>query len=131
MTVRFQQDVNQTRLCSRQLSVTDREKLGEAVRERSWLQLFVDDLLVWGRLGKSVVAEDGHSSKFVYTHIHLEIHYNNQQIVQILYKAKGPVELVSANDIQEQSLELFYSVVWLPTTPTPTPTPTPHHLYFK
>ena len=108
MDIRFLRETNQTHLCSVQLSISDREKLKEAVREQYWVQLFVDDLLVWGRLGKD--------KEVVYTHIHLQIHYNRNHIVQVLYQPGNPVKLASADEVQQQSLHFTYSAVWLPTS---------------
>jgi len=114
MDIHFLEDISHRHLCSVQLPTSDRELLRKVVRDRYWLQLFVDDLLVWERLGKNVLAKDGQALEFLFTHFHLLIHYNNSQIIQVLYQPKNPIQLALPGEVQ--SLDFSYSVSWEPTS---------------
>ena len=53
------------------------------MQDEGRVQLYVDDLLVWGILGDTVPAVNGKLAECVYTQINLEIHYNQSQIIQV------------------------------------------------
>lgn len=117
MDIRFLREAKQRRLCSVQLSASDSLRLREGVREQFWLQLFLDDLPVWGPLGKEVGSEDGKGLGFVYTHLSLLVYYNDKQIIQVLYQPDELVQLESPDEaMDEQALSFYYSVTWLPTS---------------
>jgi len=103
MEVRFLQGTKRKPLCSVHLADTDLSLLRKAVTAQYWMQFFVDGLAVWGPLGCR--------GSEVYTHFHLLIHYNEQQIVQVFSQPGDPVELGNS----EQSLDFYYSVTWLST----------------
>ena len=109
MDVRFLREVKRRYLCSVPLSAASFSRLREAVQERFWMQLFVDNLPMWGPLGK-VTAIDNSIS--VYSHFNFQFHYNNNQLIQVLCKPEDPVKLESA----EQSLNFSYSLTWLSTS---------------
>lgn len=103
----FLQESNQRPLCSVQLTAEDLSLLREAVRKQFWLQMFVDDLPVWGPLGKIGSAKES-ESVFVYTHFNLQVSHNANQIIQVLYHTENPVKLGS----EGQSLDFSYSITW-------------------
>lgn len=82
MDIRFRQERNQTHLCTMQLSPSTREKLKAVLKEPIALQIFLDDLLVWGLLGEREI---------VYSNVQWEIHYNSDQIIQVVYKPTHPI----------------------------------------
>ena len=108
MEVNFLQNLEQRPLCSVQLSKEVVEKLEVAVQKEFWVQLIIDDLAVWGSMG---VKDNFTLKESVYTHFHLLIHYQNNQIIHVVYRPEGPAELGSA----QQALNLTYSVTWVPS----------------
>jgi len=112
MDVRFIEDVQKRHLCSVQVSPESLEQLRQAVTKEFELQLFVDDLPVWGPLGVIVAREDGEHEVFVHVHFKLLVHYNRHQIIQVLYEPETLVKLEKT----EQSLDFSYSVTWIPTS---------------
>ena len=112
MNMRFLEEAQQRHLCSSPLSAEDLKRLKQAVLSGFELQLFVDDLPVWGPLGEKVTREDGEHEVFVHTHFKLLIHYHNNQIIQVLYEPEGLVKL----ERTEQLLNFSYSITWLPSS---------------
>ena len=100
-----------------QLSPSAREQLKAVLKEPIVLQIFVDDLLVWGLLGEREV---------VYSSVQWEIHYNSDQITQVVYKPTHPIKLASPEAAPDQFIDLSYSVTWLPTS-NPFETRLQHH----
>jgi len=112
MDVRFLEEVQERHLCLSPLSTEDLERLRQAVLSEFELQLLVDDLPVWGPLGKKVAIGDGKYETFVHTHFKLQIHHNSHNIIQVLYKPEGLIKLART----EQFLGFSYSIAWVPTS---------------
>ena len=96
----FLQESNQRPLCSVQLTAEELPLLREAVRKQFWLQMFVDDLPVWGPLGKIGSAKES-ESVFVYierTHV--------TSILAVLYSLFSLQELSVLLELILQELSL-------------------------
>jgi transmembrane 9 superfamily protein 3 len=74
-------------------------------------QMFVDDLPVWGYVGK--VDSKGRDA-LLYTHNHFNISFNGKQIVEVNLVTTDPVVL-PLNDNSAKKIKFSYSVEWTPT----------------
>lgn len=97
------------------------QRLAGANDEATHVQVYIDDVPVWGFIGKVEKVDHGvrnvHTqySYFLFTHFHFEISYNEDRIVSIDCAADAQ----SARNITQphaQEITFTYSAQWTPTT---------------
>lgn len=72
----------------------------QAIREDYYFQMYYDNLPIWGFIGKlekEVVSSspgDSHLKHYLFTHVHFDIAYNGQRIVEINVST-DPAQVVS------------------------------------
>lgn len=88
----------------------------QAIREDYYFQMYYDDLPIWGFIGKlekEVVSSspgDSRLKHYLFTHVHFDIAFNGQHIVEINVST-DPAQVVSADSkIRLVSKVLFMQV---------------------
>ncbi len=90
--------VPKTVFCSRKLTAEDAEAFKDAINNRYWYQMYLDDLPIFGVVGE--LRNNG--EKHVWLHRKIEIQYNGNQIV-------GVNILTSDSALVETGAELKFS----------------------
>lgn len=76
----------------------------QAIRDDYYFQMYYDDLPIWGFIGKlekEVVSSspgDSHLKHYLFTHVHFDIAYNGQRIVEINVST-DPAQVVSFAEV--------------------------------
>ena len=91
--LKFREDIDAEggsprRLCSVPLDGKNLAQFRKAVEEDYYFQMFYDDLPLWGFLGKVEKLIDASLPEpelrfFLFTHLHFEIFYNGDQVIEI------------------------------------------------
>ena len=85
------------------------------------MQMFYDDLPIWGFIGKvEKILRTGEKPDlkfFLFTHIHFEVLYNNNRVVEINIST-DPARTVDITEGDNIIVDYTYSVKWK-STPTP------------
>lgn len=73
-------------LCKKKLVTEDLQKLKDAIHNNYFFEMFVEDLPMWGYIGDTadediIVGEVEGSKTFLFTHLHFDLGYNNNQVV--------------------------------------------------
>ncbi|KAI9282372.1 hypothetical protein BC943DRAFT_344053 [Umbelopsis sp. AD052] len=111
-------------ICTATLQHRDIDLFRYAIANKYWYQMFIDDLPLWGRVGRMVDNEidaeqdnpdtddDGAIAEYIYTHKIFTIGYNEDRIIEINLTDSNPIRLdPSASSVE---LEFSYSVEWVP-----------------
>nr|GMD00713.1 transmembrane 9 superfamily member 3-like [Ipomoea batatas] len=104
-------------VCKKKLSKSDVEKFRHAVAEDYYFQMYYDDLPVWGYIGKVDKERKSDPSDYKYylfKHLHFEIFYNKDQIIEIIARA-DPSAMVDITMDKELDVDFMYSVKWKET----------------
>ncbi|KAL9256164.1 Transmembrane 9 superfamily member 3-like protein [Drosera capensis] len=105
-------------ICKKQLTKEDTAKFRDAVFKDYYFQMYYDDLPIWGFVGK--VDKEGKSDPseykyFLYKHIHFDIFYNKDRVIEINVRT-DPIALVDITEDKEVEVEFLYTVKWKETT---------------
>ena len=126
MSAKFGQDTPVTTLCSQVLDDEIATRFEDAVKEHYWYQLNIDDLPLWGIVGRvvpemnrendPVVAElmKKHTpgASLLYTHKKFSISYNGNRIIQVNITYSEKEVEIKVN----QKVDFTYEVHWTTTT---------------
>ncbi|XP_026466098.1 transmembrane 9 superfamily member 3-like, partial [Ctenocephalides felis] len=104
--VDFKADIAPTEICKVQLSERDKLTFIYAVKNQYWYQMYIDDLPLWGVVGKEEDKE-----YYIYTHKKFDIGYNGKQIVDVNLSSHKK-ELLKTGAV----LTFTYEVTWKPST---------------
>ncbi|DBA96073.1 TPA: Transmembrane 9 superfamily member 2 [Trebouxia sp. C0004] len=119
--IKFRVDKENELLCSRDLTAKDLQKFRKAVKKDYYFQMFYDDLPIWGFIGKvEKILRTGEKPDlkfFLFTHIHFEVLYNNNRVVEINIST-DPARTVDITEGDNIIVDYTYSVKWK-STPTP------------
>ncbi|RRT69472.1 hypothetical protein B296_00037337, partial [Ensete ventricosum] len=113
----FLVDYESELLCKKKLTKGDVAKFRDAVTKDYYFQMYYDDLPIWGFIGK-VDKEGKDLSKYkyyLYRHIHFDILYNNDRVVEITAHT-DPNSLADLTEDKDIEAEFLYSVKWKETT---------------
>lgn len=104
-------------VCRRKLSKAEVSKFRSAVAKDYYFQMYYDDLPFWGFLGKVEKDKTDPSEEkyYLFKHLHFEIHYNKDRVIEIDAKA-DPNAVVDLTDDKEVEVEFMYTVRWKETT---------------
>uniref|UniRef100_A0A6M2DUU4 Transmembrane 9 superfamily member n=1 Tax=Xenopsylla cheopis TaxID=163159 RepID=A0A6M2DUU4_XENCH len=100
--VDFKADIAPTEICKVELSEQDKLAFIYAVKNQYWYQMYIDDLPLWGVVGKEEDKE-----YYIYTHKKFEIGYNGKQIVDVNLSSHKK-ELLKTGAV----LTFTYEVIW-------------------
>ncbi|URE14341.1 Endomembrane protein 70 [Musa troglodytarum] len=112
----FREEKRSKSLCKKSLSKKDVGKLRDAVSKDYYFQMYYDDLPLWGFLGriKKDKPDSSKSKYLLFKHIHFEILYNGDRVIEINVQA-DPNLSVDITDDKEINVEFSYSVSWKKT----------------
>lgn len=96
--------------------------LSQAVQDDYYFQMFYDDLPIWGFIGKIeklIGTTDTELRYFLFTHVHFEIAFHNDRVIEINVST-DPTQTVDISDDQISDgsfvpVEFTYSVKWKST----------------
>ncbi|RWW82412.1 hypothetical protein BHE74_00009140 [Ensete ventricosum] len=113
----FLVDYESELLCKKKLTKGDVAKFRDAVTKDYYFQMYYDDLPIWGFIGK--VDKEGKDLSeykyYLYRHIHFDILYNNDRVVEITVHT-DPNSLADLTEDKDIEAEFLYSVKWKETT---------------
>lgn len=113
-----------TVLCSKKLKPEEIVKFRKAIRKDYYFQFYYDDLPIWGYVGKvettkTVDAKVATEKLFLFTHIHFDVSYNQDKIIEINVSTDPAMVADVSEGVQgEVAAEFTYSVQWKETTTT-------------
>lgn len=108
----FKEDRNSKVLCQKSLSKVEVAKLRDAVAKDYYFQMYYDDLPLWGFLGKlDKDKEQGNAKYLLFKHIHFDIMYNGDRVIEINVQT-DPNVAVDITEDKEVLVEFSYSVTW-------------------
>lgn len=111
----FKEDRNSKVLCKKVLSKEQVAKLRDAVAKDYYFQMYYDDLPLWGFLGKlDKDKEQGDAKYLLFKHIHFDIMYNDNRVIEINVQT-DPNVAVDITEDKEVPIEFSYSVTWKKT----------------
>lgn len=101
-------------VCRKNLTKDEVSQFQTAVAQDYYLQMYYDDLPIWAFTGKT--ERDGESSPdeyryFIYTHLHFDIFYNGNNVIEISVRSAdtGLTELAADKVVD---VEFLHSVKW-------------------
>ncbi|KJE91774.1 transmembrane 9 superfamily member 1 [Capsaspora owczarzaki ATCC 30864] len=116
--IKFGVNVDNAVLCDTvMLSKRDVQDLREAIEELYFFEFSIDDLPVWGSIGRLEEVTFPHTHRmFLWRHYHFYFEYNGDRIVyaNVTMDSENPVEIFDL--MPDKSIEFTYSVAWIPTT---------------
>ncbi|KAK9120470.1 hypothetical protein Syun_018087 [Stephania yunnanensis] len=113
----FRVDKPNEKLCKKKLTREEVARLREAALKEYYFQMYYDDLPLWAFIGK-VEGENNvdrsNNKYFIYKHIHFDVAYNNNRVIEINTKME-PDQMIDITDDKEVEIEFSYSVKWKET----------------
>lgn len=109
-------DLNSKVVCKKKLTREEVYMFRSVVMKNYYFQMYYDDLPLWGFVGK--VEEDRKDPTsykyFLYRHIHFDILYNADRVIEINAKndINSPVDITEDREID---VEFSYSAKWTET----------------
>lgn len=113
----FLTDVESTSICKKTLTKEEVVQFRTAVIKDYYFQMYYDDLPIWGFIGKMEKDPKGdpnESKYFLYKHIHFDVLYNKDRVIEINVKT-DPSALVDVSDDREVEVDFTYSAKWRET----------------
>lgn len=104
--------------CKKTLTKEEVAKFRSAVKKDYYFQMYYDDLPIWGFIGKvdKVNKIDPSDYKYyLYRHIHFEISYNNDRVIEVNIHTDAS-SLLDVTEDRDVEVEFLYSVKWKETT---------------
>ncbi|KAD7478561.1 hypothetical protein E3N88_01697 [Mikania micrantha] len=103
-------------VCRKTLTKDEVSKFRSAVTKDYYFQMYYDDLPFWGFLGKVERDKTDPSDEkyYLFKHLHFEIHYNKDRVIEINAKA-DPNAVVDLTEDKEVEVEFLYTVRWKET----------------
>ncbi|KAK4717133.1 hypothetical protein R3W88_015471 [Solanum pinnatisectum] len=114
----FMYDKDSEIACKKKLSKEEVSQFRSAIAKDYYFQMYYDDLPIWGFLGK--VDKEGKIDPseykyYLFKHLHFEIFYNNDHVVEINART-DPNALVDITEDKEVDVDFMYSVKWKEST---------------
>lgn len=136
--IKFRQDQDKQVDCIMKLDKSKASALAQAIREKYWYQLYIDDLPVWGMVGEYLPLSketsvhhhdnlhkvDGEQFDYdmltgkhietyphVFTHKSFSLSYNENRVIEINLTSEDPI-LIRENSNEEQQISMTYSIKW-------------------
>ncbi|GAB4847845.1 Transmembrane 9 super member 1 [Ancistrocladus abbreviatus] len=112
--IKYHKNVDKGTVCELELDEAKVRQFKGAIENSYWFEFFIDDLPLWGFVGELHPDKTGDNAKHVlYTHKNVIIKYNKDQIIHVNLTQENPKPLEAG-----QTLDMTYSVRWLPTNIT-------------
>ena len=113
----FRVDKEHAWLCDKVLRSEDLAKFRTAVGDDYYFQMYYDDLPIWGFLGKieKIMKAGGQELRyFLFTHVHFDIFYNADHVIEINVST-DPLRTLDVTSGDGVRVEFSYSVKWKET----------------
>ncbi|XP_064961284.1 transmembrane 9 superfamily member 3 [Musa acuminata AAA Group] len=109
----FLEEQRSKSLCKKNLSKEDVAKFRHAVSKDYYFEMYYDDLPLWGFLGKieEVKTDSGKDKYFLFKHIHFNILYNDDRVIEINVQTDPNINVDISED-RKLDVEFLYSVTW-------------------
>ncbi|XP_064961289.1 transmembrane 9 superfamily member 3-like isoform X5 [Musa acuminata AAA Group] len=109
----FLEEQRSKSLCKKNLSKEDVAKFRHAVSKDYYFEMYYDDLPFWGFLGKieGVKTDSGKDKYFLFKHIHFNILYNDDRVIEINVQTDPNINVDISED-RKLDVEFLYSVTW-------------------
>jgi len=116
--MKFREDRDNQVLCKKKLSQKDVQAFRDAVKGDYYFQMYLDDLPVWGFIGKVEKRESSKDERyFLFTHFHYDLSYNKNNVIEVDVSS-DPLRTVDITSASEMEVEFSYSVKWRETKVT-------------
>ncbi|PSC72630.1 phagocytic receptor 1b [Micractinium conductrix] len=119
--LKFKENKENAPLCTQHLDSEDLDQFRDAVAEDYYFQMLIDGLPIWGFIGKverlpgKAGDKEGGSEKLsLFTHIHFDILYNKDRVVQVDIST-DPSKTVDITSADKEAVDFTYSVAWKET----------------
>ncbi|KAL2344199.1 hypothetical protein Fmac_005484 [Flemingia macrophylla] len=116
-TLEFQREKEAVSACKKTLSKEEVARFRWAVRKDYYFQMYYDDLPIWGFIGK-VEKEGSEYRYFLYTHLHFDVFYNRDRVIEINVRSDPNSLLDLTHHHKDLHADFLYTVKWK-ETPTP------------
>lgn len=113
----FKKDKESEVACTAKLTAEDVAKFRDAVKKDYYFQMYYDDLPIWGFIGKvdkEGKADPSEYKYFLYKHLHIEILYNKDRVIEISAKM-DPQSVVDLTEDKQVDADFTYTVKWRET----------------
>ncbi|KAA8532395.1 hypothetical protein F0562_032436 [Nyssa sinensis] len=103
-------------VCRKKLTKEEVSQFRTAVAKDYYFQMYYDDLPLWcfiGRVDRHGIAEQTDYKYLLFTHVHFEIFYNTDRVIQI--NARTPQYVVNLTEEKEMDVDFMYTVTWRKT----------------
>lgn len=92
----------------------------QAISNEWYYQMFYDDLPFWSFVGKmeKFVTPDLEVKLEIFTHLHFNIHYNKNRVIEIAVTPENPVDISENSKAAQEEIDFSYSVEWTSTETT-------------
>ena len=113
----FKKEKESEAACSKKLTREDVAKFREAVKKDYYFQMYYDDLPIWGFIGKVDKEGKADPSEYkysLYKHIHFDVLYNKDRVIEISAKT-DPSSVVDLTEDTEADADFTYTVKWKAT----------------
>ncbi|KAK9858026.1 hypothetical protein WJX84_004925 [Apatococcus fuscideae] len=109
--IKFKTDTPKTAICSDVLDDRKAKIFRQAVKKAYWFEFFLDDLPVYGFVGREPEDSKESGQMSMWTHKTFEISYNGNRIIEVNLTSADlrPIEATG-------TVEFTYSVQWSPTS---------------
>ena len=111
LDIDFKDNIRKTVFCSVTLDAEKYAAFVYAVKNYYWYQMYIEDLPIWGIVGK---PDEDEKAYYIYTHKKFDIGYNGDQIVDVNLTTEGKVKLEKG-----VTLSFSYEVNWYPSSILP------------
>lgn len=113
----FKREKESEAACKASLSADDVAKFRDAVKKDYYFQMYYDDLPIWGFIGK--IDKEGKTDPsefkyYLYKHIHFDVLYNNDRVIEISAKM-DPLSVVDLTEDKSVDADFTYTVKWRET----------------
>ncbi|CAM9269803.1 unnamed protein product, partial [Chrysoparadoxa australica] len=109
LVVQFAEAQPRTIMCTSQLTDEAVKQFTQAVDESYWYNMYLDDLPIWGMVGRQGNVGDG-SEPVLYGHRRFDVAYNGDRIIEVNLTSENPQPISKG-----QTIELSYEVLWKET----------------
>jgi len=118
--IKFREDIAWRELCQQELTPRELKMFQEATARDFFFELYFDSLPIWGYVGEiseeDVLLHTSETHSYLYTHLHFDLGYNENQVVQVNISFGAPPDFfpqrVEITDDRQQVVTFSYSVAW-------------------
>ncbi|XP_049348578.1 transmembrane 9 superfamily member 2-like isoform X2 [Solanum verrucosum] len=111
----FLVDKDSEMLCRKKLTKDEVAQFRRAVDKDYYFEMYYDELPVWGLIGRVENREETEDTKYykylLYKHIHFDIHYNMDRVIEITARM-DPYSVLDLTEDREVDAEFTYTAKW-------------------